>query len=39
MRAEFAKEIANGKSGAGMTEWVRSMDRPLLNSRAFLAEE
>jgi len=39
MRAEFAKELANGKSGSGMTEWVRSMERPLLNSKAFLAEE
>ena len=36
MRAEFAKELALGKSGAGMTEWVRSMERPLLNSRAYL---
>ena len=39
MRAEFGKELAAGKSGAGMTEWVRSMERPLLNSQAFLAEE
>ncbi len=39
MRAEFAKEIALGKSGAGMTDWVRSMDRPLLNSQAYLNEE
>jgi 3'-5' exoribonuclease len=39
MRAEFGKELANGKSGAGMTEWVRSMERPLLNSRAYLEGE
>ena len=39
MRAEFGKELANGKSGAGMTEWVRSMERPLLNSQAYLKEE
>ena len=39
MRAEFGKELAAGKSGAGMTDWVRSMERPLLNSQAFLAEE
>jgi len=36
MRAEFAKELAFGRSGAGMTEWVRSMERPLLNSKAYL---
>jgi 3'-5' exoribonuclease len=28
-----------GKSGAEMTEWVRSMERPLLNSKAYLDEE
>jgi 3'-5' exoribonuclease len=39
MRGEFNKELANGKSGAGMTEWVRSMERPLLNSQAYLKEE
>jgi 3'-5' exoribonuclease len=39
MRSEFARELANGKSGAGMTEWVRSMERPLLNSKAYLKEE
>jgi 3'-5' exoribonuclease len=39
MRSEFARELANGKSGAGMTEWVRSMERPLLNSQAYLNEE
>jgi 3'-5' exoribonuclease len=38
MRSEFDRELANGKSGAGMTEWVRSMERPLLNSLAYLAE-
>jgi 3'-5' exoribonuclease len=39
MRAEFGKELANGKPGTGMTDWVRSMERPLLNSQAFLAAE
>ncbi len=39
MRAEFGKELANGKSGAGMTDWVRSMERPLLNSQAYLKDE
>jgi 3'-5' exoribonuclease len=39
MRGEFGRELANGKSGAGMTEWVRSMERPLLNSQAYLKDE
>jgi 3'-5' exoribonuclease len=38
MRNEFGRDAAAGKSGAEMTEWVRSMERPLLNSKAFLAE-
>ena len=36
MRNEFARDAAAGKPGDEMTEWVRSMERPLLNSRAFL---
>jgi 3'-5' exoribonuclease len=36
MRNEFGRDLAAGKSGAEMTEWVRSMERPLLNSKAFL---
>jgi 3'-5' exoribonuclease len=39
MRNEFGRDAAAGKSGAEMTEWVRSMERPLLNSKAFLDEE
>jgi 3'-5' exoribonuclease len=39
MRAEFARERANGKPGTGMTDWVRSMDRPLLNSQAYRSGE
>lgn len=39
MRAEFGKGLANGRPGTGMTDWVRSMDRPLLNSQAYLKEE
>jgi 3'-5' exoribonuclease len=38
MRNEFGREAASGKSGAEMTEWVRSMERPLLNSKAYLEE-
>jgi 3'-5' exoribonuclease len=36
MRNEFARNAAAGKSGAEMTDWVRSMERPFLNSQAFL---
>jgi 3'-5' exoribonuclease len=39
MRNEFGRDTASGKSGAEMTEWVRSMERPLLNSKAFLGED
>ncbi|NYF79501.1 3'-5' exoribonuclease YhaM family protein [Granulicella arctica] len=39
MRSEFGKAGANGKSASEMTDWVRSMDRPLLNTRAYLNEE
>ena len=39
VRNEFARDAAAGKSGAELTEWVRSMERPLLNTRAYLAQE
>src|ERR1035437_3090725 len=39
MRNEFGRDTVAGKSGAEMTEWVRSMERPLLNSKAYLHEE
>ena len=39
MRNEFGRDTVSGKSGAEMTEWVRSMERPLLNSRAYLDED
>ncbi|MDP9049361.1 MAG: HD domain-containing protein [Acidobacteriota bacterium] len=38
MRNEFGRDAASGKSGTEMTDWVRSMERPLLNSKAFLDE-
>jgi 3'-5' exoribonuclease len=38
MRNEFAREAASGKAGDEMTEWVRSMERPLLNSKAYLTK-
>jgi 3'-5' exoribonuclease len=39
VRAEFARNEAGGRSGAEMTEWVRALDRPLLDTRAFLSQE
>lgn len=39
MRAEFVKAEANGKGAGQMTDWVRSMERPVLNSLAYLKEE
>ena len=37
MRREFAAAEANGRAAGDVTDWVRSMERPLLNSRAYLA--
>ncbi len=39
MRGEFAAAKAAGKSADEVTEWVRSMERSLLNSQAFLGEK
>jgi 3'-5' exoribonuclease len=39
MRNEFATSMASGRSASEVTEWVRSMDRPLLNSQAYLKDE
>lgn len=39
VRAEFARSETNGRSGAELTEWVRSLERPLLNTQAFLKSE
>src|ERR1700722_3651459 len=39
MRNEFAAAAASGKGADEVTDWVRSMDRPLLNSQAFLKDE
>lgn len=38
LRNEFAAAEASGKSAGEMTEWVRSMDRPLLDSRSYLKD-
>ena len=37
MDNEFKKAATAGRDMAGMTEWVRSMERPLLNTHAYLA--
>ncbi len=37
LRNEFADAQAAGRGPDELTEWVRSMDRPLFNSRAWLA--
>ena len=39
LQAEFARNEANGRPGAEMTEWVRSLERPLLNTEAYLKHE
>jgi 3'-5' exoribonuclease len=39
VRAEFARNEAGGRSGAEMTEWVRALERPLLDTRAFLSQQ
>ncbi len=36
MRAEFAKALESGKQADEVTEYSRSLERPLLNSRAYL---
>jgi len=36
LRNEFATAKATGRSANEPTEWVRSMDRPLFNSQAWL---
>ena len=39
LRSEFASAAATGKGAGELTEWVRSMERPLLDSQAFLKDE
>jgi 3'-5' exoribonuclease len=39
MRNEFAKAEANGKGPGEMTDWVRSLERPVLDSQAWLRGE
>lgn len=39
VHGEFARSVANGKTAAQFTDWVRSMERPLLNTNAYLESE
>ncbi|MCU1224095.1 MAG: metal dependent phosphohydrolase [Edaphobacter sp.] len=39
LRSEFAAAATTGKGPGDMTDWVRSMERPLLDSQAFLKDE
>jgi 3'-5' exoribonuclease len=39
VRAEFGKAANAGRDGAQMTEWVRAMERPLLDTSGYLAGE
>jgi 3'-5' exoribonuclease len=39
MRAEFGKAVASGKEAGEMTEWSRSMERPLLDSQAYRKDQ
>jgi len=39
VRNEFAAAAASGKELDEMTDWVRSMDRPLLNTQAYLEKD
>jgi 3'-5' exoribonuclease len=39
MRNEFAAAAASGKNSGEVTDWVRSMDRPLLNTQGYLKDE
>jgi 3'-5' exoribonuclease len=39
VRAEFVRAAIAGRDGAQMTEWVRAMERPLLDTSGYLAGE
>jgi 3'-5' exoribonuclease len=38
LQNEFARNVSAGRPADEMTEWVRSMERPLLNTAAFLGK-
>jgi 3'-5' exoribonuclease len=37
VRSELARAEAAGRGGDELTDWVRALERPLLNSQAYLA--
>jgi 3'-5' exoribonuclease len=39
MRSEFARAESLGRAPGQMTEWVRALERPLLNTSAYLGEQ
>lgn len=39
MRSEFARAESQGRAPGQMTEWVRAMERPLLNTSGYLSEQ
>lgn len=39
IRSEFARAEGQGRAPGQLTEWVRAMERPLLNTTAYLAEQ
>lgn len=39
MRSEFARAEAQGRAPSQLTEWVRAMERPLLNTAGYLGEQ
>lgn len=39
MRSEFLRAAGAGRDGAQMTEWVRALERPLLDTTGYLAGE
>jgi 3'-5' exoribonuclease len=39
MRSEFARAEALGRAPGQLTDWVRAMERPLLNTSGYLAEQ
>ncbi len=39
VRSEFSRAATAGRDGAQMTEWVRALERPLLDTTGYLAGE
>jgi 3'-5' exoribonuclease len=39
LRNAFAAAEVQGKSSNEVTDWIRSMERPLFNSREYLKDE